>query len=367
MKLLLNNKEIAHFLASQIKYAEAAYSVPYDTTITQQLEVQIKVEKSKKKYRLYGLDDDLKKRIKNKIFKSVEEELKAWIDQVNESIDYERQCTFELIHENIDRVLEKLGEEKVLEKYKNSSKQNFVKSVGLRINSDGELIRRKNFTDYSQDCLIRNTVGNEDLLVTKVDRKYPFWFIDSGYTNFLEPNKKWHRIVRNHLHHGKFFDAPCYRLSNFNSFPLPWRQGGEKIMVIEPGPFAAGIFHVDLKTWRYDIEKEIRKYSDRPIVFREKMPKKERTRLYDHLLEEDYYCLVNINSNAATEAIWAGIPVITLDRHITNPVSRSKISEINDLYRSTIGDWLAMLSYSQFTYEELISGKALELVAKYHV
>jgi hypothetical protein len=138
-------------------------------------------------------------------------------------------------------------------------------------------------------------------------------------------------------------------------------------MVIEPGRFAAGIFGVDLKTWKYDIEKEIRQYSDRPIVFREKAPKKERDPLYKHLCGEDYYCLININSNAATEAIWAGVPVITLDQHVTNPVTRRSISDINNLYKPNLAQWLCMLSYSQFTYEELVDGSFLKIVKKYHV
>jgi hypothetical protein len=76
---------------------------------------------------------------------------------------------------------------------------------------------------------------------------------------------------------------------------------------------------------------------------------------------------VSINSNAATESIWAGVPVITLDKHITNSVSRNRLSDINNLYRGPLGNWLAILSYSQFTYEELINGTAVEIIKKYHV
>ena len=77
--------------------------------------------------------------------------------------------------------------------------------------------------------------------------------------------------------------------------------------------------------------------------------------------------LININSNAATEAVWAGIPVITLDQHVTNPVTSNSISNINDLYRPNLAQWLCMLSYSQFTYEELIDGSFLKIVKRYHV
>ena len=89
--------------------------------------------------------------------------------------------------------------------------------------------------------------------------------------------------------------------------------------------------------------------------------------MFHELLNEDYYCVVNINSNAATESIWAGIPVITLDKHITNSVSRSNLSDINNLYRPNLANWLSVLSYSQFTYDELVNGTAGKIVNKYHV
>jgi hypothetical protein len=157
------------------------------------------------------------------------------------------------------------------------------------------------------------------------------------------------------------------RLEIFKTFPRQWKTDGDKILVIEPGEFAASIFHIDIKTWKYGVEQELRQHTDKKIVFREKSPKKKRSPLYQHLLDEDYCCVISINSNAATESIWAGVPVITLDRHITNPVSKNKISDINNLYRGPLANWLALLSYSQFTYEELVDGTAVNIVKKYHV
>lgn len=368
MYLLLNNKEIAHFLVSELKFREAAGAVKLDLSeLLNEIEEKVYLTKNTKNYLRNGFSKEFKIKITDRIRKRLHEALRRWRDEVNESIEFEKNYTFGIVHKNIEYFIEALGEDNILDLYKKSKFDNFVKSVGLQIYRDNHLIRRKNYKNYKTDCLVRNTVGNEDLLLEKIDNNFPFWFIDSGYTNFLETNKKWHRLVRNHLHYGKKFVPPCDRLDNFKSFPEPWRNNGDKILVVEPGPFAAGIFHVDLRTWRYDIEKEIRQYSDLRIVFREKMPKTERSNLYEHLLQEDYCCLVNINSNAATEAVWAGIPVITLDRHVTNPIAGSKISDLLHLNRPHLGEWLCMLSYSQFTYEELISGRAIELVKHYHV
>ncbi len=363
MKLLLNNKEIAHFLLSLIDHYPAVKDVSMPDTEVNEVITYIVIEKNKKKFNLLRM----KKKFKDRIDRAVRKDLATYKSLIEEQLKTRREEYYNLVHNNLEYFIKILGEDTILDLYKKNKKQNFVKSVGFKIDPNGILIRRKDFNNYDEDCLIRNTVGNEKLLVEKIDNRYPFWFIDSGYTNFLESNKKWHRIVRNHLHDSDFFEAPVDRLGNFVTFPQQWRTGGDKILIIEPGPFAAGIFHVDIKTWKYDVESELRKYTDKPIVFREKAEKRVRTNLYKELCDEDYYCIVNINSNAATEAIWAGIPVITLDKHITNSVSRQNISDINNLYRPSLANWLCMLSYSQFTYDELISGTAIHFYKKYHV
>ncbi len=362
MKLLLNNKEIAHFLLSLIDHYPYVKDIEMPIDEVNEVITYVVIEKNKRKFDLVKMQ----KKFKDRIDRAVRKDLAAYRDKVKDTLEQRRNVYYELVHGNIDYFIKKLGEETILDLYKNAKKQNCVKSVGLDIDPNGILIRRRNFVDYADDCLIRNTVGNEKLLLEKIDNKYPFWFIDSGYTNFLEPNKKWHRLVRNHLHNDKCFEAPVDRLGIFPKFPQQWRQDGHKILVIEPGSFAANIFKVDLNTWRYDVEAELRKYTDKPIVFREKANKKVRSNLYQELCDEDYYCVVNINSNAATESIWAGIPVITLDKHITNSVSRRNISDINDLYRPNLANWLCTLSYSQFNYDELITGKALSYFRNFH-
>ena len=363
MKLLLNNKEIAYFLLSLIDHYNPSLSIVLEEDELNDVKEYIGIETRKRKYSL----DKMRKKFKDRIQRAVERDLVRYRDQVIEFVKNRKEEYYNNVHGNIEYFIEKIGEEKILDLYKTSKKENFVKSLGLRLSENAQLVRRQNFNNYEEDCLIRNTVGNEKLLISKIDNKFPFWFIDSGYTNFVETNKKWHRLVRNHLHQGKEFSAPVDRLGVFKTFPTQWRTHGEKILIIEPGSFAAGIFHVDIKTWKYEVESELRKYTDKPIVFREKAEKRVRNNLYKELCDEDYYCVVNINSNAATEAIWAGIPAITLDKHITNPVTRNKLSDINDLLRPNLSNWLCMLSYSQFTYDELINGTALEIARKYHV
>lgn len=364
MNLLINDKEIVAYLVSLIDIKTHLDNLPFGEwnmfeAVHWYVEKRNETEKFDK--------NKWKDKLKQKLRKGIEQDLSVYWGKIKEEKQRLNKKNTEIISKNLEKIITVLGFDAIEKSYRKSKKENFIKSVGSHLNKKAKLVRRKHFEDYKSDCLIRNTTGNENLLLEKIQNKYAFWFIDSGYTNFLESNKRWHRLVRSHLHTGTYFDAPADRLGNFKKFPMPWRESGSKILVIEPGPFSANIFKISIPDWKKEIEKQIRDRCDLPIVFREKTPKKTRSNLSRHLQDEDYYCVININSNAATEAIWAGIPVITLDRHITNPVSRNSIEYINDLYRPNLGPWLCMLSYSQFTFEELANGKAVELVKKHHV
>jgi hypothetical protein len=362
MKLLLNDKEIARFLIELVNVLDSCKHIELDERHTAGMIAWIIETRDKPRFNL----EKHRAKIKQKIHQGVRKDLKAWVDLVNQQISNHKEYFYKNINKRIDILIDRLGEERILEIYRPHPKQNFIKTVGLQINPDAEMMRRRDFNTVEEDCLLRNTVGNEQILVSKIDNNFPFWFIDSGYTNFIEPNKKWHRLTRNHLHFNRNFVAPANRLSNFTSFPQPWRKDGSKILIVEPGEFAAGIFHVEAKSWGQQVAEELKKYTDRPIEFRSKTNKKTRTSLYQQLLDGDYYCTISINSNSAVESIWAGVPAITLDKHVSNAVTRNDLSQINDLYYGPLGDWLAWLSYCQFTFDELMDGTALDIVRRYH-
>lgn len=371
MKLILHNDEIVNFLIDLFCNNRKVYNFPECTfALAESVALYHKtvVTYDKHTNKKFNAEKVLQKLTKQ-INVSVETDLKNWRDSCKTIIEERKNKYKDFLKKNFESVVDKIGEEKLFEAYKKHKSQNFVKSVGQSISTNYDFVRIKNYTDITEDCLLRNMEGNESMLLNKINGNYPFWFIDTGYTNFLNGKKKiWHRLTRNHIHHHfNAADVPVDRLGNFEKFPKPWRQDGEKILVIEPGLFSANIFKVDIKTWRDTITKQIREHSDKPIVFREKIPRKSRAELYEHLLDEDYYCVININSNASIESVWSGIPIITLDKHITNPISRNSISDINNLLRPNIANWIAMLSYSQFTRDELVDGTAMKILRTYHL
>ena len=362
MKLLVNDKELAHYLISLIDLKDHCSHIELNERKTAEA-IQVILEK--KNHHKFDIEK-FREKFKEKLWRGVSEDVIEWRSKVNTVLENYRKNYFNQIHKQAEYVIEKLGAENIIDAYMNSDRQYFIKSVGQQIDPTAIMIRRKDFIDSKEDCLLRNTVGNEHIIVDKIDNSLPFWFIDSGYTNFVESNKKWHRLTRNHLHFNNQFVAPADRLKNFAEFPRPWRKEGKTILIVEPGEFAASIMHVEAKSWTESVILELKKHTDRPIEIRSKVNKKTRSSLYNTLMQGDYYCTVSINSNSAVESIWAGIPAITLNKHVSNSVTRNSLEQINDLYYGPLGDWLAWLSYCQFTYDELMDGTALRIVKEYH-
>jgi hypothetical protein len=361
MKILLNNKELTHYLASFIE--QCVYTHIEKIQLSDEKLSEVILWASERKNKGKELNHE---KIHSKIVKAVQDDLKKYTDAVKSEISFQKNRYYKTITKNSEYFIQRFGQDFLISNYKNSNTEYFCKTVGLQIDPTAEIICRSDFTNSTEDCLLRNTVGNENIIVDKIDNNFPFWFIDSGYTNFIESNKKWHRLTRNHLHFNNQFVAPADRLKNFSKFPKPWRKDGKKILVIEPGPFAASIMHVDATSWTDYVVNELKKYTDRPIEIRSKINKKIRTSLYQTLVDGDYYCTVSINSNSAVESIWAGVPAITLNKHVSNSVTRNSLSQINDLYYGPLGDWLAWLSYCQFTYDELMDGTAFDIIKEHH-
>jgi hypothetical protein len=368
MKLILNDRELLDFLYDYYTTNMKSYEFPkIDFTLLNSYRIEMKdtAHKIRCEHNFYAESEY--KKIKKKCFNYAEADLVNWLNTIREIIDKRKYAYRTFLKKNLHSVIDKIGKQRVYDIYRYHKKSNFVKTLGLKIDKKAEFIRRQEYNNLSEPCLIRNTNPSDNIILDKLSGNLPFYFLDSGYTNFIETNKKWHRIVINDLHYSKFFEAPSTRLDSFKMFPRPWRTGGHIILIIEPGPFQAKMFNVDIKKWKYDVVKEIRKYSDKQVYFRPKIDKKKRKPLFFQLMGDDYYCIININSNAAIEAIWAGVPAITLANHISNLVTVNKIEKINELAKPNLAPWLSMLSYSQFTKEEIYSGFALKVVKRYHV
>ena len=126
---------------------------------------------------------------------------------------------------------------------------------------------------------------------------------------------------------------------------------------------------VDQKDYIDFITKEVRKYTDKKIIVRQKPNRKERTlngqTLLHQLKKDKVHCLVAFNSIAAFEAIQEGYPAITLSPNAASFLSEKELSNIEKPYFADddkIREHSLYLSACQFNIEEFKNGYAVKQI-----
>lgn len=205
-----------------------------------------------------------------------------------------------------------------------------------------------------------------------------FYYMDTGYfgnekTN-ANPNgwKFWHRIVKNDLQHGKIIQRPDDRFKQFNKQFNPWKKTGTKILVAAPDDKPCRFYGIDKEQWVRNTVEEIKKHTDRPVVVRERAPKRIDRIATDTLqqaLDNDVFALVTFNSVAAVESVFHGIPAFTLaPANAANPVSLQDLSKIETPYYADsdkLYAWGCHLAYGQFHINELKNGHAKKMLEEW--
>ena len=164
-----------------------------------------------------------------------------------------------------------------------------------------------------------------------LDNNIDFYYIDTGYMGCY-PQKNWHRFTKNnfqtldHLNYAQLdFLTDIGLLKNrfskimkidYDSYKPKRPINGESILIIPPSAKVLRCLtvngHTDFTQEEYIdfVSKEIRKYTDKRIIVRQKPNRDERTKkgqnLKDQLIKDKVHCLVAFNSIAAFEAIQDG-------------------------------------------------------------
>ena len=359
---ILNYEELVEPLANQIVLRHLKKSVHIDWTVT--TAYLDSCQQNFEQTRLLNIDFKV-------VQQSLHQDLKVWKEQVITEYKSRYRKLINWLSANLHEY--DLDRNYLIELCVTDPRPTFVKTISRQINKgEPTWALRGETVDTDQPVVLRNILGNELLIQDRLTHNKPMWFIDSGYTNFLTGKKTWHRLVRNHMHHDIMEQQfPADRLGMFPEFPCPWRKDGKKILVVESSEQHYKMQDTCLANWRYQLRKTLQNLTERPIEFKSKsQSRKTRVTVHQQLKDnpDDYYCVISESSVAAIEAIWLGIPVITLGQHISMPVARTRIEDINDLYRGPIGDWLCALSYCQFTVNEMLNGTAAKITKKfYHV
>lgn len=244
-----------------------------------------------------------------------------------------------------------------------------AKGMGAGITSTEDF----KYEDSNQPIVLRGILKHKIMQQCWRDGR-DFYYVDTGYFGNEKtpsnPNgwKYWHRVVKNNLQHNEIIKRPNDRFKKFNKKINPWRKDGRAILIAKPDEKPCKFYNVNVDTWLEETIATIRKHTDRQIKIRERNPLRIN-RLTDSLtdaLDNDVFCLVTFNSNAATESVFHGIPVFTLAPcHAAAPMGLQDLSKIetpfypDDDHRYA---WACHLAYGQFHTSEFKNGSMWKIL-----
>jgi hypothetical protein len=201
-----------------------------------------------------------------------------------------------------------------------------------------------------------------------------FYYMDSGYvgnnvgTRNSQGIKHYHRIVRNNLQHATITPRPSDRWDRLGVTPHP-RRYGHKIIVAAPDEKPCRYYGIDQQQWVAETVAEIKRHTDRPVVVRERAPKRVDRVLNEPLsqvLTQDVHALVTFNSVAAVESILAGVPAFVLaPSHVAQPVANRDLSQIEKVFypdQDQLMAWCHSIAYGQYHVRELKNGIAFKMM-----
>jgi len=227
--------------------------------------------------------------------------------------------------------------------------------------------------DYnnSSDPIVLRGILRHDIMKKCWEDKRDFYYIDSGYMgNYKSPinpmgYKIFHRIVKNDLQHNVIVERPSDRWEALKYKIPKWKKDGRNILVVMPSEKPAIFYDINLQEWKNTVLTNLKKFTDRPIIVREK--EKRKVRLSKSIYEEldNAFAVVTLQSVAATEAILYGVPAFTLAPNAASLLSSSSLEGIeHPLYPDSdfVYKWACHLAYGQFHNSELKDGTARKIL-----
>jgi hypothetical protein len=233
------------------------------------------------------------------------------------------------------------------------------------LGSGGQITNYDKVEESMIPCLFRGITKMKHMKACEaVNRDY--YYIDTGYFGNIR-KKLYHRITKNAMQNiGPVIERPFDRLE-----ATGWRRRkfrpGKNILLCPPSSKAMSCFGLDLNDWMEETINTIKQYTDRPIVVRKKLSRRERTAsdTIEMALGDDVHCLVTYNSIAATEALLLGKPAFTLGPNAAHSISLQDLSKIEKPYIPEVEEleaWAAHLAYCQFTEAEMRDGTAWSIL-----
>jgi len=236
------------------------------------------------------------------------------------------------------------------------------------LGSNGVFANSKNIDDnpVSTPVVVRG-IAKKKVMHRCLEQGRDFYYIDTGYFG-NHKHKNYHRITKNALQYSLPLKPNC-RSDRFEATDTTinhWTPG-KNILLCPPSQKALSYWGVDLQEWLDSTIAEIKKYTDRPIVVREKQSRHTRVNVdtMEMALSNDVHAMVTYNSIAAVESLIFGKPVFTMGPNAAKPLANTSLSKIEKPYMPSILEVKQLcnnLAYNQFTPKEMQDGTAWRIL-----
>lgn len=196
-------------------------------------------------------------------------------------------------------------------------------------------------------------------------------YVDLGYWGRRDGGtySGFHKVSVNDRHPTAYFQKRAYPSDRFDHHRItikPWKKDGKHVLIAGMGAKAAPIEGFKPNEWEIAAAKEIRRYTDRPIVYRPKPSWREaipidgtifsdRSQSLNEALQ-DCWAVVSHHSNVCVDALIEGIPVFCY-HGVAKPMGLQEIALIEQpLYPDDRHQWCCNIAYTQWTPSEMASG-----------
>lgn len=198
-------------------------------------------------------------------------------------------------------------------------------------------------------------------------------YIDLGYWGRHEGGRwsGYHKIAINSRHPTGYFSARRHdglRAAELKVRPRDWIVNPEHILLAGMGAKGAEAEGFAPEAWERAAIAELRKHTDRPIVYRPKPSWKEAQpiegTIFSHFTQDLHkvlrrcHAVVTHHSNVAVDGLVAGVPAFCVEG-VARPLALDDLSKIEAPYRATDRmQWINDISYTQWSIGEMRRGKA---------
>ena len=176
-----------------------------------------------------------------------------------------------------------------------------------------------------------------------------WWYGDHAYFG----RGVWFRVTHNAFQHSGRGHGDKRRLERLGVEMAPWRRSGRHVLVCPPDAAFAALLGLDEQAWRSRVLTTLYANTDRPVVVRTRDQHKVRPLAADLV---NCWALVTHVSNAAVEAVAAGVPVICTGDCAASIMGLCDPMQIEYPVMPPRHRWAAVLAANQWTIDEIANG-----------